>query len=72
MEMPGLRLTVEQVERLCGVDKTMCRAVLDALVDIKFLRVNADGTYARLTDGLSVHPRPARADVTPERVREAS
>ncbi len=52
--MPGLRLTVEQVERLCGVDKTMCRAVLDALVDIKFLRVNADGTYARLTDGLSV------------------
>ena len=70
--MPGLRLTVEQVRRLCGVDEMMCRAVLNALVDMKFLRVNADGTYARLTDGLTVRGRPARADVAPPRVREAS
>jgi hypothetical protein len=53
MEMPGLRLTPRQVQRLCGVDETMCRQVLDALVDLKFLRMNGDGTYARLGDG---HP----------------
>jgi hypothetical protein len=62
LEMPGLRLSVVQVRRLCSVDETMCQDVLDALVDVKFLRVNPDGTYARLTDGEPVHARPARTD----------
>ncbi len=51
MEMPGLRLTVRQVQRLCGIDGTMCQSVLDALVAGRFLRINADGTYCRATDG---------------------
>jgi hypothetical protein len=56
----GIRLTGTQVQRLCGVDETMCQTVLDALVDLKFLRLNADGTYARLAEG---HPLgPAHAD----------
>jgi hypothetical protein len=59
LEMPGLRLTARQVQRLCGVDETLCREVLDTLVDVKFLRLNPDGTYARATDGH--HPGPARA-----------
>ena len=53
MEMPGLRLTPRQVQRLCGVDAALCQQVLDALVDLKFLRVNVDGTYSRVGDG---HP----------------
>jgi hypothetical protein len=57
-EMLGLRLTAVQVQRLCGVDETMCQGVLDALVDVKFLRVNQDGTYARISDGTwRVHAR---------------
>jgi hypothetical protein len=63
LEMPGLRLNVTQVQRLCGVDRTLCQDVLDALVDVKFLRVNPDGTYARLSDGDVVSRYPARADV---------
>ncbi len=59
LEMPGLRLNVKQVQRLCGVDETLCREALDTLVDVKFLRVNSDGTYARITDGY--HPSPAHA-----------
>ena len=51
LEMPGLRLTAAQVARLCGVEQTICQGVLDALVDVKFLRVSSDGTYSRLTDG---------------------
>jgi hypothetical protein len=51
LEMPGLRLTSAQVERLCGIEQTICNAVLDALVDARFLRLGTDGTYARLTDG---------------------
>lgn len=54
-EMPGLRLTEDQVRRLCGIDRAMCVAVLDALVDAKFLRRRSDGTYARRSEG-PVHP----------------
>src|SRR5438128_2073697 len=43
MEMPGLRLKAEQVQRLCGVERMICRRVLDVLLDEKFLCVNADG-----------------------------
>jgi len=62
LEMPGLRLSIAQVRRLFGVDETMCQDVLDALVDVKFLRVNSDGTYARLTDGEPVDARPSSTD----------
>lgn len=35
MEMPGLRLTLEQAQRLCGIDRTLCKTALDALVEAK-------------------------------------
>jgi hypothetical protein len=62
LEMPGLRLKVEQVQRLCGVEHVICRAVLDALVEAGVLCVKPDGAYARLTDGQIPDPRPAKAD----------
>lgn len=66
LEMPGLRLTAAQVERLCGLERTLCRTVLDALVDARFLRVSADGIYGRLTDGEIPRPRAAKAEHTHE------
>ena len=66
LEMPGLCLKLEQVQRLCGVERTMCQMVLDALVDAKFLCVRSDGHYARLTDGKIARPRRAHADLRPE------
>jgi hypothetical protein len=39
----------------------MCQMMLDVLVDERFLCVNLDGRYARLTDGH--HGRPAKADL---------
>ena len=65
LEMPGLRLTAAQVARLCGVERTICQTVLDALVAAKFLRVSADGTYTRLIDGSIPHTRPATPDQAP-------
>jgi hypothetical protein len=62
LEMPGLRLTAGQLARLCGLEPAVCKAVLDALVDAKFLRIGADGTYARLTDGHIPSPHPAKAE----------
>ena len=46
-EMPGLRLTIAQAQRLWGLDRAECDAVLRALVDAKFLIRNRDGTFAR-------------------------
>jgi hypothetical protein len=60
LEMPGLRLKVEQVQRLCGIERMMCSVVLDTLVEAKFLCLKSDGAYARLTDGDTPHPRPAK------------
>jgi hypothetical protein len=67
LEMPGLRLTLGQAQRLWGVEPTLCKAVLDALVEAKFLRVNASGAYARLTDGGTPHPHPATVKVHVDR-----
>jgi hypothetical protein len=73
LEMPGLRLTFEQAQRLCGVERTLCKAVFDVLVADKFLCVKWDGTYARLTEGLISRPRPVKADLRAEqRVATAS
>ena len=58
VEMPGMRLTAEQVQRLCGVERSVCRAVMEALVEAGFLTMRADGTYARLTD-TSFQPPPS-------------
>ena len=60
LEMPGMRLKIEQVPRLFGVDRSVCQTVLDSLVDSKFLYVKLDGAYARLTDESS-GPRPQAA-----------
>ena len=71
LEMSGMRLKSEQVQRLCGLDRTTCQMVLDALVDAKSLRVTPDGAYTRLVDGEVPRPRPAKADLMPN-VREGS
>jgi hypothetical protein len=49
-EMPGMRLTAAQVQRLCGQQSTICLGVLDELVRAGFLSVSPDGTYCRLSD----------------------
>ena len=67
LEMPRLRLTAAQAQRLCGIDETICKSVLDALVDAKFLCMRPNGMYARLTDGEVPRPRPAKADLGVDR-----
>jgi hypothetical protein len=55
MEMPGLRLTIPQAQRLCGLEGTLCKLVLDSLVDAKFLNRDSSGAYARMTDEAMRH-----------------
>ena len=65
LEMPGLCLKQNQVERLCGIDHAICRTVLDALVAARFLCVKADGAYGRVTEGVYPRPRAAKAELRP-------
>ena len=46
-EMPGLRLTAAQAQRLWGLDRAACDALLGALVDAKFLFRTRDGAFVR-------------------------
>ncbi len=48
-EMPGLKLTCEQAERLWDLDAAACERVLAALVDTKFLRRTRDGAFVLST-----------------------
>jgi hypothetical protein len=48
LESPGLHLTKKQVERLWGLDTLRCKALLDALVDARFLRLTDAGMYTRV------------------------
>jgi hypothetical protein len=51
LEMPDMRLTLEQLQRLCGIERSLCQVVLDSLVQAKFLCVTSNGSYARFADG---------------------
>ena len=48
LEMPGLCLTQEQVQRLWGLDREQSKMLLQALVDASFLRRTEDGMFARI------------------------
>ncbi len=63
LEMPGLRLTLEQARRLWGLDPQACRHVLSTLIEAGFLACGNDGRYARRTDETRSTPslRMARA-----------
>jgi hypothetical protein len=47
IEMPGLRLTLAQAQRLWGLDRAACDTLLGALVDARFLFRTRDGAFVR-------------------------
>ena len=65
--MPGLRLKLDQVRRLTGVDAATCRIALESLVTAKFLCLKPDGAYARVSEGESSRLRVAKADLPKHR-----
>jgi nucleotide-binding universal stress UspA family protein len=66
-EMPGLRLTKAQVERLCTTDELTSASALRALVGAGFLIPMADGRYGRtdIVAGSPEVPRPQPRAGTP-------
>ena len=66
LEMPDLRLTPRQIQRLCGVDAAICSTLLESLVNEGFLSVRPDGCYARVASGEIAHTRGVKADLSSE------
>ena len=60
LEMPGMRLTPTQVQRLSGVDISVCTLVLQDLVRAQFLYMGHDGSYSRAA-GERLRTRVAKA-----------
>jgi len=48
LEMPGTKLSMADATRLSGLERPMCRIVLQALEDSHFLRRRHDGIFMRL------------------------
>ena len=65
LEMPGLSLSPEQVQRLYGMDSTLCASVLGALVESGFLSRRSDGAYARDRNPDVSRARQAKATLEP-------
>jgi hypothetical protein len=61
LEMPGLRLTRLQAQRLWALDEQTCAEILDSLTEARFLLRQNDGTYTRLVDGPVAFPAPRMA-----------
>jgi hypothetical protein len=68
LEMPGLRLTCQQGQRLWGLDAATCRAVLESLVEAKFLRRTGRAMYTRLTEGRTGGRLPQMTTAGPDRI----
>lgn len=60
MEMPGLRLTEAQARKLWNLDSASCHALLNQLVDSRFLFRTRDGAFMRFENA-----QPLRASLRP-------
>ena len=67
LEMPGLKLTLPQAQRLWHLHERECEGLLGALIDAKFLSRKSDGRYARVSEleGISRHPPVAKVELDP-------
>jgi hypothetical protein len=71
LEMPGLQLTLGQVHRLCGIERTLCEEVLGMLVNEHFLYMKTDGRYA-LFASEGARARPAKAYLPSAQARHSA
>ena len=62
VEMPGLRLTRPQAQRLWGLERDVCDALLGALVDAQFLSQTRDGAFVRQDGALPTRVISERRD----------
>jgi hypothetical protein len=68
-EMPGLRLTLAQAQRLWQVEAGECESALHALVQEGFLPVTIDDAFVALPVTTRFRVKPLKAAFEPARIR---
>ena len=63
LDMPGLRLTPQQARRLWGLDEQTFKTVLNQLIELKLIEVDADGRYRQTAEGAAAAPKLRMAKV---------
>ena len=71
-EMPGLRVTERQAQRLWGLDALTCHLALEYLIEAHFLCHTNGGQYARASEGAATFPSPRMLKTSLARRRAAS
>ena len=71
-EMPGLRLTRAQAQRLWGLDEPTCVHLLESLTEERFLYRTREGTYARFAESAGPFQQARMARVEPRTRAKAS
>ena len=59
-EMPGMQLTEPQIQRLWGLDRITCAAVVEALLTEHILMKTLHGTYVRADANASSEGKRSR------------
>jgi hypothetical protein len=65
LEIPGLRLTNRQAQRLWGIDEETCTEILEHFVANGFLDRQVLGIYTRVGDGNGVRRSESRSAERP-------
>src|SRR5436190_4260271 len=60
LEIPGLRLTSDQIQKLWGLQRDGCATVLENLLHQRFLQLTADGYYVRAGSSTGVRQSSAK------------
>jgi hypothetical protein len=63
LEMPGLSLTANQIQRLCAIESEVCGIAIDALVSAGFLSMRPGGAYGRFRNPDVARVRAAKVNL---------
>ena len=63
LEMPGLRLTPAQARRLWGFDEQTFTTVLNQLIELRLIELDANGRYRQTEEGSAAAPKLRMAKV---------
>jgi hypothetical protein len=60
LEIPNMKLSLQEATQISGLEPSVCRQLLAALVDVRFLSLGPDGVYRRRNPLFGDEAAPAR------------
>ena len=67
LQIPDMKMSLAEATQISGLDSNLCRQLLRALVDVRFLTLGPDGIYRRRSR-LFLEDLPGRSRVAGARI----